>query len=738
MQEALDTTASHGVELTLIDQSIPDKPEVLATCKEVSAGTDRRRAAAWTVLAMPFQMAQHAWLIEARGVSCDVMSTHSAPEIVLFCGLASTLLLMAYLRNLILRRGDAERLAELRSMEVEEREQRIHHILEALPVGMLMVDASTGRVVGANPAACNLLGAHRDDVVSSAARDRVQAGPDLATIAERPFGWTWTGEGELLPWGRNNLPILASLVTLDLGACPGILIGFVDISAQKQTQGELAAAKDIAEVARQELIAQNRVLMQSQQMALTMMEEAKAAQAKTSSTLQALRVSEESLRLTNTDLLVQREALAAHTQALSAANKNLAASNARARDLATAAEAANAAKSAFLANMSHEIRTPMTAIIGYAELISSSCPGQCKASYGIQNDYIKTILRNAQHLLGVINGILDLSKVESGHLVCNSTACSPHALVEEIINMLEVRAKEKHLALLVQFCWPLPATILTDPTRLRQILVNIVGNAVKFTQEGRVVVRLGLADHDQGSIQIDITDSGPGMSSEEIARLFKPFTQADESFTRPFGGMGLGLVTSQRLAHALGGNLSVTSTPGQGCTFTLVLPRGTPDAPLLPGPAPEPTPAEAAAAQALPPCRILLVEDGEDNQRLVRFILQKAGATVDLAVNGQEAVDAVLGSRSASKLYDLVLMDMQMPVMDGLTATKLLRQQRFTGPIVALTAHAMTSDREICIGAGCTDYLTKPVDRAKLIATVFKYVDTRVHVAAAPPKEAPA
>jgi PAS domain S-box-containing protein len=397
----------------------------------------------------------------------------------------------------------------------------------------------------------------------------------------------------------------------------------------------------------------------------------------------------------------------------------------RARQLA---EAANQAKSEFLANMSHEIRTPMTAIIGYVDLLREQCREDCELHRAEVHDYCQIVLRNANHLLEILNDILDLSKIEAGKHVIEPVPCSPLKVLAEVIDLMKVRADAKGSGLALKQVNPVPDTILSDPLRLRQVLINLVGNAIKFTETGGVVLSVGLADA-QGQnplLRIEIADTGIGMSEEQMARLFQPFVQADGSSSRRFGGTGLGLVISKRLTEMLGGKIAVRSRPGQGSTFTVTLPTGPIDKLILGNEPTETTAGQHAQGprsleQALTGCRVLLAEDGPDNQRFLTIVLQKAGAEVRVVQNGQEAVDEALASREAGRAFQVVLMDMQMPVLDGYEATRKLRAVNWTSPIIALTAHAMMTDRQRCLEAGCDDYLSKPVDRQNLVEMVRRY-----------------
>jgi len=390
-----------------------------------------------------------------------------------------------------------------------------------------------------------------------------------------------------------------------------------------------------------------------------------------------------------------------------------------------AAEAANRAKSEFLANMSHEIRTPMTAILGYADLMLDD--GQ---SISDHLNSLNTIRRNGAHLLNVINDILDLSKIEAGEMRMERIPCSVCQIMADIASSMHVRAKERNLTFEIQFDGMIPETIQSDPTRLRQILVNLAGNAIKFTETGWVRLVVGLvdsADSPSPRLRFDVVDSGIGMTSEQIARLFQPFVQGDNSTTRKFGGTGLGLTISRRLARALGGEITVDSALGRGSRFTFTVATGS-----LVGVKLISQSSEAGAGIHRPElletmpldCRILLAEDGQDNQILISHFLRLAGAEVTVADNGRIACEKVaetMGTPGAAG-FDLILMDIQMPELDGYGAAAELRSRGYRGPIIALTANAMATDREKCIRAGCTDYLSKPTSRELLLETVRRHL----------------
>ncbi len=383
------------------------------------------------------------------------------------------------------------------------------------------------------------------------------------------------------------------------------------------------------------------------------------------------------------------------------------------------AEAANRAKSAFLANMSHEIRTPMNAILGFSEnLLDSGLSDSERA------EAIHTISRNARYLLEIINDILDLSKIEAGKLSVQTKPCAVAELLRDLVTTMEGPARDKQLRLSTKLLSKLPRTIQTDELRLRQILMNLTGNAIKFTDQGEVRLEVQFVpqvDEQPAMLFFDLIDTGLGMSKEQAASLFQPFTQADDSITRKFGGTGLGLTISRHLAQMLGGDVElIESTPGVGTRFRASVHTGAlDDVDFLETleEARATGPSKQRSVEQLD-CRILVAEDGPDNQRLIRHILTKAGCDVVIAENGRAALEQFESAAQAGTPFDLILMDVQMPIMDGLTATRRLREGGATVPIVALTAHAMSGDRDRCLEVGCTEYTTKPINRKKLLALI--------------------
>ncbi|MEX0704484.1 MAG: ATP-binding protein [Planctomycetales bacterium] len=385
------------------------------------------------------------------------------------------------------------------------------------------------------------------------------------------------------------------------------------------------------------------------------------------------------------------------------------------------AEAANAAKSEFLANMSHEIRTPLAGILGFADVLRGGV-GTAEQ----RENHIDTIQASGQHLLTLINDILDLSKIEAGRIECDRVPCSPHEILCDVLSVLRVRAQEKGLRLDCEWTTPVPETILTDGARLRQLLMNLTANAIKFTERGRVTIRAGVhPGRAEPRFVCEVEDTGIGIPPEHLERIFLPFDQADNSITRKFGGTGLGLTICRHIVRELGGEIGVESVPGRGSTFRVTLESGPLEGvPFVSGEFGEALRPNARrqrsrlAERVLPPVRVLLVEDGETNRELVSLVLREAGASVVCAENGRQGVDL-----AAAGAFDLILMDMQMPVMDGYSATRTLRSLGIETPVIALTAHAMRGDEEKCLAAGCTGYLSKPVQIDGLIETIAAALD---------------
>jgi two-component system CheB/CheR fusion protein len=357
----------------------------------------------------------------------------------------------------------------------------------------------------------------------------------------------------------------------------------------------------------------------------------------------------------------------------------------------------------------------MTAILGYADVLNRHLRDpdnlQC----------VETIRRNGKFLLELLDDILDLSRIEAGKLEVERRRFRPDDLVVEICSLMDVRAREKQLSLKLHYQGDLPQSIESDPTRLRQILVNLLGNAIKFTERGEVTLVVRFL-RDEEKLRFDVIDTGVGMTEAQKGRLFQPFTQADTSVTRRFGGSGLGLAICRRLTEMLGGEISFQSEWRRGSTFRFTIDAGPLDG--VPMAAPRRTLELAASdrAESVPlDCLALVVDDRRDIRFLSQHFLEQAGARVRTAQNGREAIEMILAARDKSEPFDVIVLDMQMPEMDGYEAAARLRSQGIETPIIALTAAAMQGDRERCIQAGCDDYTAKPIHGPRLVDLVARY-----------------
>jgi signal transduction histidine kinase/CheY-like chemotaxis protein len=367
------------------------------------------------------------------------------------------------------------------------------------------------------------------------------------------------------------------------------------------------------------------------------------------------------------------------------------------------AEAANRAKTTFLRNLSHEIRTPLSAILGLAQLLQE--PGLDEAR---RHEIQDRMLRNGQALLGLVEDLLDLSKVEAGRFEFELHPVPLVDLLTDVIHSLEPEARRNEVELSIESIPPLPATIVADPKRLRQILVNIVGNAIKFTRRGQVRARVAAAG--DRTVTVDVIDTGIGIAPSQADALFAPFQQADPSIGRRFGGTGLGLALSKRLAEGMGGDVRlVESRPDHGTTFRIAMPVG------APGAVERPTSARPERGAIVASARVLVADDNEDTRATLADLLRLGGADVTEAKDGANAVELAL-----ARPFDVILMDIRMPVLDGLEATRRLRDAGCSAPIVALTADVVSEQVDECLAAGCNAFVPKPADYGRLLDAIAR------------------
>jgi len=393
---------------------------------------------------------------------------------------------------------------------------------------------------------------------------------------------------------------------------------------------------------------------------------------------------------------------------------------------------ASRSKSEFLASMSHEIRTPLNSIIGMAEVLAETTLSE------EQREYVRIFRSAGESLLEIINDILDLSKIEAGQTELETIDFDLPTLLESVTTIVSLRADEQETTISTHIDSDVPFYLNGDPTRLRQILLNLVGNAVKFTEKGQVEITVSIKSQpgpDQ-KLLFTIKDNGIGIPADKQQLIFDSFTQADSLTTRKYGGTGLGLTICQKLLTIMRGHIWLTSQPGEGSTFFFTIPFSQATAPR-----PEintNSELQSARCDLLPAARILLVDDNKDNCNLIRLYLRSTPFTLKTAENGQEAVKAF-----CAKPYDLILMDIEMPVMDGYEATQKIRQweqkhKRTPVPIIALTAHAFIRFKKKCLDAGCSDFLTKPVKKSKLIETIATHLQLTNQIQTEPVAMAPA
>lgn len=378
------------------------------------------------------------------------------------------------------------------------------------------------------------------------------------------------------------------------------------------------------------------------------------------------------------------------------------------------AEQANQAKTLFLATMSHEIRSPLTAIIGFSDILRKENIKTKKSA-----SYVESIHRNGQHLLQVINNILDITKIEAGQLDIEIISTSLFTIIDEFNSTVETDAREKGLGFKINYAFPLPELINTDPVRLKQILFNLSSNAIKFTEQGAINININY-DQNTGDLIFDVIDTGIGLTLEQQNKIFNSFTQADSSTTRKYGGSGLGLNICKQLSRKLGGDISVQSRPARGSKFSFTINTGVLSRDSLIyslNSISLEQKSRCIASNTNTGGHVLLAEDTIDNQNLIEVYVTDVGASISIVNNGAEAV-----ALCEKQQFDLILMDMQMPVMDGIEAIKKIRLSNTTTPIISLTANAMKSDYDKCFNAGANEFLTKPIDITHFNQILYKYL----------------
>jgi two-component system CheB/CheR fusion protein len=376
------------------------------------------------------------------------------------------------------------------------------------------------------------------------------------------------------------------------------------------------------------------------------------------------------------------------------------------------AEIGNRAKTEFLANMSHEIRTPMTSVLGFADTLAEGPLSETETRQAVQ-----TIQKSGRHLLSIINNILDLSRTEGLDRPAEGSVISPQGIVEEVRSIMSVRAEQRGLNLEAEFEGVVPEAIRSDPTRIRQILINLIGNAIKFTERGEVRLVSRFVSQGEPKMEFEVVDTGIGIPEGHAEEVFEAFAQVDRSMSRRFSGTGLGLTISKRLAESLGGDVVlVESREGSGSRF-----RATVGVEVVLGAVDAEAPREALHRHPVVG-RVLVAEDVPDSRLVIRRMLERVGLVVEEVANGRLAVERAEEAAELSEPFDVILMDLQMPELDGYEATRTLRSRGYAHPIIAVTAHTMAGDMEKCIAAGCDDYLSKPIDREKLVDLVGAYV----------------
>ncbi len=584
--------------------------------------------------------------------------------------------------------------------ELRESEDRLKALLESVLIGIVLIDAETRTVVEINQKALDILGRSREEILDHSCNDHFcPAHKESCPIMDLGQNVD-NAEHVLVDAAGEKIPILKSVTTVTLNGKRHLIESFLDITDRKKSERELLRAKEEIHAAYQQLAAANQELSAS-----------------------------------NQQLEAAMQQIGAANQELEATNDQLEMAMEKASHMAKEAEIANVAKSQFLANMSHEIRTPMNAIIGFTELMIE------EESDPRRRESLEMIKVSSDALMALINDVLDLSKIEAGKVELESIPFSIEDILAEAGDIIRVKAREKGLEMSLEM-ENVPEGVVGDPTRLRQVLINLLGNAVKFTQTGSVVTRAQAAAEDMERVKIrfSVTDTGIGIPWYKQKTIFDSFTQADGSTTRKFGGTGLGLSISRKLVNLMGGDVEVESGEGKGSTFSFELwfPKSDAVKPTYLGDGDVALSALTTLATSVsgngktrlcPPrptrssqgpgkrARVLLVEDSLINRKMALAMLDGLGVETDSAEDGSIAVQM-----AAAREYDLIFMDMQMPNMDGLAATRIIRAKGVTSPIVAMTANAMKEDKKACIKAGMNDFMSKPIGKRKLKENLDRYL----------------
>ncbi|MHC4104262.1 MAG: PAS domain-containing hybrid sensor histidine kinase/response regulator [Planctomycetota bacterium] len=628
LTEGLDVLAGRSFDLVMLDLGLPDSNGIQTVEKL-------------------YQAYPHIPIVVLTGLADEEAGIQAIQK-----GASDYLVKGKFFRDMLVRtiRYSLER-KEFEQLS-RQSEERLKAIMDNIQTGIILVDAETHTIVDANPAAVQMIGVAKDNIVGSVCNDYVCPGRNGQCPITDLKKDVDNAEHELVKADGVKVPILKTAVPVVLSDRKYLLESFVDITERKHTEENLKIAKEQAEDAGTKLEQVNLQLESSIEQAELMTKEA-----------------------------VQ----------------------------------ANQAKSQFLANMSHEIRTPMNGILGMLELAMDESLDDKVA------DYLQTAKLSADTLLAIIDDILDISKIEAGKICIEIIDCSLKQLLCDIDALMRPQAGQKGIDFKISIDTPVPEQIRTDPTRLRQCLLNLLGNAVKFTDSGYVHVHINGQDGKDGAtIRLDVEDTGIGIEPDKQKLIFEAFTQADNTTTRKFGGTGLGLVITRNLVKLLGGKILLTSGPGEGSMFSLTIPAGVDvdKGPMMTEFDPDLARARESLDISTQFCgKILVVEDDSVSQKAILAILKKLGLEADVANNGKEAVQ-----KAIKELFDLILMDMHMPNMNGYEATKSLRKQGLTIPIIALTASVMKNDLDKCLTAGCDLFLSKPVNRKKLIETLANYL----------------